>query len=126
MKPGIYEEGPARLRLSYCSQIAQHLRGNLLELSSLVTDPEWRGKGYATALMWKTVRACDLNKMALLLNVQPFDDEPLDTEALSAWYRRFGFRDLPGSPGVMFRMPYWEAPKPQPTEVAEATRIALA
>ncbi len=41
--------------------------------------------------------------MALLVVVEPFDDEPMTKEQLAYWYERLGFNVLQPEPLVMVR-----------------------
>lgn len=103
MKPGMRKEGPARLKVGYSQAVPTHLRGKVRELSGVLVDSASRGHGAASALLAKVITEADLNHMALLVVVEPFDDEPLDLAALSSWYSRHGFKLIQDSPRVMVR-----------------------
>ena len=105
MKPGTIQLGPASLRLSYSGLAPPHLRGKLREVSSLVVDAAARGKGFATALMREVIEQADAQRVALLVNVEPFDDGPLDAESLRFWYARLGFVEIQPMPCIMVRAP---------------------
>ena len=51
-----------------------------------------RGQGWGTSMLLRVLRDADEDQVALQLEVNPSDG--LDDEALRAWYRRHGFRDM--------------------------------
>lgn len=105
MKTGTYTEGAASALVSDCRLVAENLRPNLREVSSLLCDEAARGKGHATRLMERITAVADDHKMTLLVTVEPFDDSPLDAERLAAWYARLGFKTIQQTPPVMARPP---------------------
>lgn len=106
MKPGTRTEGPASLKLTFCQAVPAPMRGKVREVSKVKVAQGHRGQGHASALMRKVCQEADLNHMALLLEVEPFDDEPLTTEQLAYWYERLGFKVIQPSPLVMVRPAY--------------------
>lgn len=65
-------------------------------LTNVWVDPEQRQKGMARALVMEALAM--FGREDMYLQIQPYTDQPRDTEALAAWYGRFGFRptDVPG------------------------------
>lgn len=117
MKPGKYEDGPASLELLPFKGVSNPQ--GVYELKSLHVPKDLRRMGYATAIMWKTVRAADRNLKILMLKCEPYDEGEMTSEDLASWYGRFGFRELPGTPGVMVRMPYWDEKEPEKSPIAQ-------
>ena len=103
MKPGKRTEGHASLKLGFCQAVPAPMRGKVREISSVEVPQEHRGQGHARALMRKVCQEADLNHMALLLEVEPYGDEPMTTEQLAYWYERLGFKVIQPSPLVMVR-----------------------
>jgi predicted GNAT family N-acyltransferase len=75
-------------------------RGGVLWLTNVWVGAEQRGQGKATALL--TTAVGEWQGEPIYLSVEPYTDEPLDAERLSAFYATFGFRPT-DVPGVMFR-----------------------
>lgn len=105
MKPGTRKHGTATLRLSFNTSVPAHLRGGLLEVSHVLTPEADRGKGYASMLMQKVCAEADEAGKVLMLMPKPFNAEPMDAEALTQWYARYGFEPIQSSPLVMARRP---------------------
>jgi GNAT superfamily N-acetyltransferase len=105
MKPGIRQHGPATLKLSFNKTIPAHLRGNILEVTHLLTPDQHRGQGYASLLMQKLCAEADEAGKVLLLMPKPYDDAPMDREALVSFYQRFGFEVIQEHPVLMARPP---------------------
>jgi GNAT superfamily N-acetyltransferase len=103
MKPGTRTEGAASLKVSYSQAVPVHLRGKVRELSGVLVDSASRGHGAASALLATVITEADLNRMALLVVVEPFGDTPLNETALAAWYERHGFKTIQDTPPVMVR-----------------------
>ena len=103
MKPGKIRHEHASVRVSYSQAIPSHMRGQVRELSGLVVDSAQRGHGYARKLMQQVMTEADQSGVALMVIVEPFDDAPMETEALSEWYERMGFVEIQHQPKVMVR-----------------------
>ena len=103
MNPGKRTEGAASLKVSYSQAVPPNLRGKVREVSGVLVDQASRKHGAATELMRKTMLEADLNGLALLVVVAPFDDEPMSETALRHWYGRMGFNEIQKSPCVMVR-----------------------
>jgi ribosomal protein S18 acetylase RimI-like enzyme len=103
MKPGKIKHDHASVRVSYSQAIPVHMRGQVRELSGLVVDSAQRGHGHAKALMQQVMTEADQAGVFLLVIVEPFDDAPMETDALSAWYERMGFVEIQHQPKVMVR-----------------------
>lgn len=103
MTPGKRTEGAASLKVSYSQAVPAHLRGKVRELSGVLVDQASRKHGAASELMRKTMLEADLNGLALLVVVEPFDDEPMNETALRHWYQRQGFNEIQQKPCVMVR-----------------------
>lgn len=106
MKPGLRMHGPASLKLSYNTQVADHLRGGLLEITHVITPEQHRKQGYASLLMQKVCAEADEAGKVLLLMPQPFDMPELSKDELTDWYSRYGFDVIQESPvRLMARKP---------------------
>ena len=105
MKPGTVQLGAASCRLAYSQLVPGNLRGKLREIASLVVDQASRGRGAATALLDSIIEQADQTGVALLVVVEPFDDEPLDAAKLRDWYAKFHFVEIQAMPCVMVRTP---------------------
>lgn len=71
----------------------------------LTTKPERRRKGDATYLLAKVCVEADHALTTLILDAVPFDESPLDEQALMLFYRRFGFRLIDDTINTMIREP---------------------
>lgn len=103
MKYGTRIEGHASLKLAVPTALPNKMRGNVVELRSLRTDPDHRDKGEATRLMLSTTLEADMMRYFLFLHVQPDEDSPLDKEKLANWYNKFGFSTIQADPLLMVR-----------------------
>lgn len=103
--------GHATCKLGYSQAIPAHLRGNMLEISSLEVPAEHQNKGHARDLIAEICQNADNDRMCLMVMVEPFG-AGLDQVALADWYaRRFGFFSIQDSPALlMVRMPYATQP----------------
>lgn len=63
-----------------------------------------RGQGVARELMRRVLRDADRERVVLCLAIHP-DGTGLDHDQLRAWYKRLGFKDMPGSGVEMVRQP---------------------
>jgi len=87
--------GPAKLTLSIPKSLPEHMRPRVRELTGLHVPIGHRGAGIGAELMHLVCSEADREGLALLLLVQPYDDNGLtDVDALSAWYERFGFETI--------------------------------
>lgn len=113
MKPGTITMGAASLCLSYSSLVPANLRGNLFEISELLTAKHERGNNHANSLMQEVCYQADQAGKMLLLMPEQFDAAGPTTEQLSAWYiRRHGFTVLQLEPKtILVRMPSEAAAK---------------
>lgn len=76
-----------------------HRRQNgVLWITSLWVHPDERKKGWAGALLDRVLR--EYVGETLYLEVAPYADRPMDTDALTVFYARFGFLET-HVPGVM-------------------------
>jgi hypothetical protein len=105
MKTGTRTNGPASLKVSFSQMVPPTQRGLVREVSAILCDQASRGKGHASDLLADVLRDADAARVTLLVVVEPFADEPMGLEALSAWYARHGFVSIQASPRVMARMP---------------------
>lgn len=103
MRYGTRIEGHASLKLAVPTALPDNMRGNVVELRSLRTDPDHRGQGDATKLLLSAIMEADINRYFLFLHVQPDEDGPLDKSALANWYHRFGFTTIQADPLLMVR-----------------------
>jgi len=58
-------------------------------LKGLKVDPEHRGQGYATKLLEHALEK--YKDQQLSMRAKPYDDKPVDVEALKRFYQRYGF-----------------------------------
>ena len=107
MKTGLRALGPASLKITYNTCIAPHLRGRLREVTSVCVEPEHRRQGHGNALMGAILLEADAPGIALLVQVNPYDntDDDMDRDALAQWYGRLGFVEIQDEPRLMVRMP---------------------
>lgn len=105
MKPGIRQHGPATLKLSFNTTVPANLRGGVLELTHLFVPDQHRGHGYASLLLQKVRAEADEAGKVLLLMPRPYDDQPMDRDALIAFYQRIGFETIQERPVLMARRP---------------------
>ena len=93
--------GHASLKLCVPTALPDDIRGPVVELRSLHTRKDKRGKGAASALMQEVCQEADKRRRFLLLHVKA--DGPMDTEALANFYIRNGFTPIQAEPIVMLR-----------------------
>jgi GNAT superfamily N-acetyltransferase len=75
-----------------------HRRANgVLWITSLWVHPDDRKKGYADALLRAVLREYEHEEW-IYLEIAPYADRPLDSDALAVFYGKFGFypTDVPG------------------------------
>lgn len=66
--------------------------GNCIHISSIVTPPEFRGRGAASYVLKEICKLADKHQVVLDASVKPFGTpKGLNKKALLAWYRRAGF-----------------------------------
>jgi predicted GNAT family acetyltransferase len=121
MKPGTREHGPATLKLGFNTSVPAHLRGGLLEVTHVHTPEGERRKGYASLLMQKVCAEADAAGKVLMLMPKPYDDGPLDVQALLDWYGGFGFEPIQTKPVIMARRPGAVAVRVKPLAYAMGT-----
>lgn len=107
MKYGERTFGHASLRLCSPSALPLHMRGKVVELRSLRTDPEQRRQGHADQLLRLVTVEAERSKKFLLIKVEP-EAESVgpggpDREALAAFYDRHGFVAIQPEPLLMVR-----------------------
>lgn len=98
MKPGRRELASASLVVSVSTAVPEHMRAGTREISHVFVPAADRGKRLATALMNFICQEADVNRITLLLTVQPYDEGGPDEEHLKGWYEKFGFVELQDSP----------------------------
>lgn len=59
---------------------------------NILTDPQSRGEGLATAILQQIVADHD-GQHCLYVQVTPEKGQPLNTQQLVQWYKKFGFRE---------------------------------
>jgi GNAT superfamily N-acetyltransferase len=105
MKRGIYTQGGASCKLAYSQAVPAHMRGGILEVLSLETKPEHRGKGHAKALIAKICGLADFNRVTLLTMPLPFGTSGLSKTELIAFYQQAGFFCIQDSPALLMARP---------------------
>lgn len=90
----------ASCKLGPPKALPDDIRG-VVELRSLVTRRDKRGKGFAGALLAEVCEEADKARRFLLLHVKPEDDTDLDR--LAAFYAHNGFFPIQAEPIVMLR-----------------------
>ena len=103
MTPGVRHHGHASCKVGVAKALPLHMRKQVMEVSSIRTEPEYRGRGDATMLMFKTCTDADAAGKFLLLHVEPDADSPLGRDELADFYRRFGFNPIQDDPLLMVR-----------------------
>jgi GNAT superfamily N-acetyltransferase len=91
----------ASLKLAIPTALPKDMRGPIVELRSLVTRKDKRGKGFASALVAAVCEEADKARRFLFLHVKP--DGPMDTEALGNFYIKHGFQPIQAEPLLMLR-----------------------
>ncbi len=77
----------------------------LIELSLLVTPPEVRRQGRASAFMAEMVQRADATGVSIEIYAEPIDNA-LPWDDLITFYKRFGFTETPGDgKGYLERAP---------------------
>ena len=90
---------------SCCGSVASMRRsriGDSLYIMHIVTEPQHRGEGNASAILAEICDAADRYGVTMFLEVEPRDDCSMTATELANWYWRFGFR---GDPSEMIREP---------------------
>lgn len=105
MRLGVYQNGPASLRLLESQAVPEDMRSGVLEIVGMETEPESQGQGHATALMRRMGAIADDHKKVLLLQPIPFADKPMSAAKLKSWYVRLGFQQIQSKPCLMARPP---------------------
>lgn len=112
MKYGKREFGGASLEVLQCKGLPEKMQKGTREILNVITEPDERGKGHATALMEAVCREADSKKMILMLSPDPYgDDAPLTRAQLLAWYvNKFHFNPIQHEPLILARMydPYYQ------------------
>jgi predicted GNAT family acetyltransferase len=103
MIPGIREHGHASLKVNVAKALPIHMRKQVYEISSVRTEPEYRGQGWASELLFSTCTDADIAGKFLMVHVKPDDDSPLDRNRLAEFYSRFGFAPIQAEPLLMVR-----------------------
>tara|TARA_R110000782_G_scaffold55229_6_gene116501 strand:- start:2092 stop:2394 length:303 start_codon:yes stop_codon:yes gene_type:complete len=68
----------------------------VMEVSSVETDKDFRGQGYATKLMQKVCKVADNDTIVLVLKPD-----------VHSFYERFGFQKIQDSPVLLARQPIY-------------------
>lgn len=107
MKVGTRSFAQSSVRISHFRPegLPPELYDEVRLISHVETQQEHRRKGHASRAMRKLIAEADHERVALLLEVKPFGDEPIDRNALECWYTRLGFARIQDEPCVMLRMP---------------------
>ena len=103
MTPGTRTHGHASLKVGVAKALPQAMRRQVMEVSAVRTEPEYRNRGDAGALMFATCTDADLAGKFLLVHVEPAPDSPLDQQRLAEFYARFGFAPIQADPLLMVR-----------------------
>jgi hypothetical protein len=103
MKYGTRIEGAASLKLAIPTALPDHMRGQVIEVRSLRTEPTERNKGAASDLMLSVCLEADMARKFLFLCVEPDIDSPVDETGLVNFYMRFGFMPIQAKPILMTR-----------------------
>jgi len=103
MKPGIRQQGHATLKVGVAKALPLKMRSQVYEISAVRTEPEYRNRGEAGALLFATCGDADLAGKFLMVHVEPDTDSPLDRNTLAQFYGRFGFAPIQADPLLMVR-----------------------
>jgi GNAT superfamily N-acetyltransferase len=103
MTPGIRQQGHCTLKVGVAKALPLAMRRQVYEISAVRTEPEYRGRGDASALVFSTCGDADLAGKFLLVHVEPDPDSPLDRGKLAQFYSRFGFAPIQAEPLLMVR-----------------------
>lgn len=101
---GLRGHNGATLRLAIATGLPKHMQGKVREVVSFQSEHE--GQGHASELLKQVCEEADTSAMTLMVSVEPFGDEKLDTEQLKVWYAKHGFIEIQVTPCLMARMPH--------------------
>ena len=72
-------------------------------ITNVWTLPDYRHGGLASSLMRVAIDYADTMEDDIWLNVAASTNRPLDDDSLIEWYKTFGFVEVGGAPGMLFR-----------------------
>lgn len=93
------------LKLTYSETLADPLRLAVIDMipyadglmiTRINTPREHRRKGIATRLLRQLCTDADVFSQRTRLYLQVVQSGDMSERALTAWYKRYGFRDIPG------------------------------
>lgn len=102
MEPGLRQHRSASLRVAIPEGLPVRLHDRTREL--LAVRSEDQGNGDATGLLCMVCHEADKAGLALLVQVDPFD-EGLEKGELQRWYASHGFERIQREPLLMARGP---------------------
>lgn len=76
-------------------------KDRLRQLTRVYTPPECRRRGDMRWLLCEVVLEADRERTVLVLEPDPFEESPLDADALELLYRKFGFQTIQREPVVL-------------------------
>lgn len=103
MKYGTREHMGASLKVGVASGLPVHMRGDIIEISSVFTKPQFRRQGYASELIAQVALEADLARKMLLVRVDEGLIGGADKQALINLYGRHGFVPVQAEPLLMVR-----------------------
>jgi GNAT superfamily N-acetyltransferase len=103
-----YKNEHASCKVAPNADLPAEMRDSVLEVSSVWTDAEHRGQGFATELLASVCEDADCANKVLILQPRPYD-QGISKDKLIAWYKRFGFIVTQKDPVLMARAPSFKA-----------------
>ena len=105
MRLGLRQFRSSTLRLSAMPQLDVPDAERVRWISQIETPAADRRQGNGAMLLSLVCREADKHNVILALEPKPFDDEPMNRNALECWYTRRGFARIQDEPCVMTRRP---------------------
>ena len=91
----------ASCKLAIPTALPKDMQGPVIELRSLKTRKDKRGKGFASALLAEVCEEADKARRFLFLHCEPEDG--LELEPLANFYIKHGFQPIQAEPLLMLR-----------------------
>jgi predicted GNAT family N-acyltransferase len=103
MKYGPRQYMGATCLISVAKALPHDMRGDIVELSKLRTDPQFRRQGYAHELMLTVGVEADMARKVILLKVADGEIGGASKSDLVNFYMRHGFMPIQADPLLMAR-----------------------
>ena len=94
----------ASCKLAIPTALPAEMRGPVVELRSLKTRRDKRGKGFAAALLAEVCEEADRARRFLFLHCEPEDG--IELEQLANFYIKHGFQPIQAEPVILMLRPF--------------------